>query len=48
MDEYETLEEYFADHPEEEQEFIDEMARLQWNDEVLDFPEDWDFSDWIA
>ena len=48
MDEYETLEEYFADHPEEEAEFIEEMARLQNNDEVIDFPEDWDVSDWIA
>lgn len=40
MDDYETLEEYFADHPEEEEEFIEELARLQ-NTEPIDYPEDW-------
>lgn len=35
------LDEYFAEHPDEENEFIDEMARLSNVDEVLEYPEDW-------
>jgi hypothetical protein len=35
-----TLDEYFKAHPDEEQEFIDEMARLHdFSDEVLDYPD---------
>lgn len=41
MDEYNSLEEYFADHPDEEEEFIEEMARLSYVDEILELPEDW-------
>lgn len=36
-----TLEEYFAEHPEEEQGFYDDMAELANYDEILDIPEDW-------
>ena len=43
----ETLEEYFAKHPEEEDEFIDEMARLLVRDETIDYPEYWITSDWF-
>ena len=35
------LEQYFAEHPEEEDEFIDEMARLSNVGEILEYPEDW-------
>ena len=41
MDEYIDLEQYFAEHPEEEDEFIEEMYRLSNMDEVIDYPEDW-------
>jgi len=34
-------EDYFEEHPEEEDEFIDEMARLAAENEVVDYPEDW-------
>ena len=39
--EVEDLDEYFAEHPEEEEEFIEEMARLHCNDELIDYPENW-------
>lgn len=34
---YTCLAEYFADHPDEEDGFYDDMAE----DETLDYPEDW-------
>ena len=37
----EDLAKYFEEHPEEEDEFIDEIARLHENDEPVDYPEDW-------
>jgi len=40
-----TLEEYFKAHPDEENEFIDEMARLHANDEIIDYPDD--FESWL-
>lgn len=36
---YTCLAEYFQDHPDEENNFYDDMAEM--NDEVLDYPEDW-------
>ena len=39
--EYQTIEDYFNEHPEEEEEFIEEMARLHFYDEPIDYPEDW-------
>lgn len=36
---YTCLAEYFADHPEEEDSYYDDMAELA--DETLDYPEDW-------
>ena len=41
------LEEYFLNHPDEEEEFIEEMARLRANDEPVEIPEDWslDYAD---
>lgn len=41
---YDELEKYFKEHPEEEQEFIDEMERLHFNDEPIDYPD----HQWIA
>lgn len=35
---YTCLAEYFADHPDEEDGFYDDMAE---ENEVLDYPEDW-------
>lgn len=35
------LEEYFKEHPEEEEEFLEEIIRLHANDEPIDYPEDW-------
>ena len=35
------LEEYFKEHPEEEEEFLEEIIRLHANDEPVDYPEDW-------
>lgn len=35
------LEAYFKEHPDEEEEFIEEIARLHMNDETIDYPEDW-------
>lgn len=35
-----TLEEYFKEHPEEEQEFFEEMERLRMeNDPIYDYPD---------
>lgn len=34
-------EDYFAEHPEEEEEFIEEMERLYHFDNLIDYPEDW-------
>lgn len=34
-----TLEKYFKEHPEEEQEFLEEMERLYWLNEQLDYPD---------
>jgi len=39
--EVEDLDEYFAEHPDEEDEFIEEMARLHANDELIDYPDDY-------
>lgn len=41
MYEYETLEEYFADHPDEEQGYIDDMAEFAEQEGILEYPEDW-------
>ena len=41
MDDYVDLEEYSKEHPEEEAEFIEEMYRLSYIDEIIDYPEDW-------
>ena len=38
----EELEAYFDEHPDEEEEFVNEMARLyDMTDEIIDCPEDW-------
>lgn len=37
---YETLEDYFKDHPDEENEFVDELARLE-EERFVEYPEDW-------
>lgn len=42
MSEYQDLVSYFKDHPDEEQEFIDEMARLD-EENFVEFPEDFDY-----
>ena len=34
-----NIEDYFKEHPDEEEEFIEEMARLY--SETIDYPEDW-------
>ena len=36
---YTSLAEYFADHPDEEDSYYDDMAEM--SDETLDYPEDW-------
>ena len=36
------IEAYFTEHPDEEAEFVEEMARLYGDDEI-DYPEDWGF-----
>lgn len=41
MEEYETLEEYFADHPDEEADFYDDMAMLAECEDLIELPEDW-------
>jgi hypothetical protein len=39
-DEYSSLEEYFAEHPDEEADFYDDMAFLEEHD-PMELPEDW-------
>lgn len=34
-----TLEQYFKKHPDEEREFLEEMERLRFHNEQLDFPD---------
>ena len=43
---YASIEEYFKDHPEEENEFYDEMARLQ-EDNFVEYPEEWPLPEWL-
>ena len=42
-----TLDEYFKEHPEEEDEFIDEMARLRAHDGPVEMPEEWPTHEWL-
>lgn len=37
---YTSLAEYFADHPDEESDYYDDMAEL-FADDIYDIPEDW-------
>lgn len=39
--EYETIDQYFADHPDEEAAYYDDMATLAQYDEMVELPEDW-------
>jgi len=39
--EYQSNEEYFKDHPEEEATFYDDMAKFYCVGEIIDYPEDW-------
>jgi len=41
---YDSLEEYFEDHPEEEDGFYDDMAFLSEHEDIIEFPEDWNVS----
>ena len=41
------LEEYFEEHPDEEDEFIDELARLEEEKGPVDYPEDWPEYEWL-
>lgn len=41
FDNYASIEEYFKDHPDEEAEYIEEIARLEAEKEPVDYPEDW-------
>ena len=43
MGDYETLEEYFKDHPEEENEYVDELARLE-EERFVEYPEDFAYA----
>ena len=38
----ETLAEYFAKHPDEEEEFLQAYIDEHYNDDPVDYPEDWD------
>ena len=40
-------EEYFKEHPEDEDEFIEEMARLDAEKGELEFPEEWPLNEWL-
>jgi len=40
LSKYTSLDEYFADHPDEEDGYYDDMAEL-YADEIIDYPEDW-------
>lgn len=42
-----SLNDYFKAHPEEEHEFIDEMARLHYHDEPVEIPEEWPTHEWL-
>ena len=42
MKTYTCLAEYFADHPDEEADYYDDMAEME-ADEVIDYPEDYEF-----
>lgn len=46
-DEHPTLEDYFKDHPEEEEEYLQYMEERFANDEVIDYQEYWLTNDWI-
>ena len=39
--EYESLKDYFADHPDEEADFYDDMATLAEYEDMIELPEDW-------
>ena len=39
--EYTTLEEYFEEHPEEYDDFVEDMAEQAYCDEIAEYPEDW-------
>lgn len=47
MGEYDSLEEYFKAHPDEEAEFLDEMASRVYDNEPVDFPEEWPLPEWL-
>ena len=50
MDDRKAPEEYFKEHPEDEDEFIEEMARLDAEKGEVDFPEDWpmlSYAEWL-
>jgi hypothetical protein len=38
---YTNLDEYFKDHPDEENEFYDDMAEIYGYDEIIELPEDY-------
>lgn len=38
---YADLEDFFKDHPDDEDEFLDELARLENEKGPIDYPEDW-------
>ena len=38
---YACLEDYFTDHPDEEDDFYDDMAILAEYEDMLELPEDW-------
>ena len=42
-----TLDDYFKLHPEEETEFIEELARLHAHDEPVELPEPWPLNEWL-
>ena len=38
---YDNLDDYFADHPEEYDDYVDDMAELYGHEDPVDYPEDW-------
>lgn len=42
-----NLNDYFKTHPEEEIEFIEEMARLHAHDDPIEMPEEWPLNEWL-
>ncbi len=42
---YTCLAEYFHDHPEDENSFYDDMAKMAEEEKVIDLPEDWRVTD---